>query len=402
VNRLRILHVIPSASPNQGGPSFALPLIAQSLGTGGVVMDVATTDDDGTGKHIESLLGQAVVRNGANYYYFRKQMEFYKVSFPFARWLSKEIRNYDLIHIHALFSFTSCVAAHLAMKNGVPYVIRTLGVLNRWGMLNRRRILKWLSFQLIEKRILRNAAAVHFTSHQEKNEAMMSGVVMNSAVIPLGIDVSTFAYQADAAQFLARFPQAQGRKIVLFLSRIDPKKGLDLLLPAFAELRTKSPECLLVIAGEGAPPFVTELRRKAEELMIADHILWTGFLAGQEKVSAISAATIFVLPSYSENFGIAPVEALAAGLPVVISDQVGVAQDVNEFKAGLVVPCEVRALAKAMQSLITQPELRSRLASNARNLAAKKFSLEAMGTALVDLYTGLLPSAKNAPLAKAL
>ncbi|HXI93333.1 MAG TPA: glycosyltransferase, partial [Blastocatellia bacterium] len=380
---MRVLHVIPSVSPSDGGPSFAMPLIARGLELSGVQVDVATTEGDRE---------QRINQNGVSFFYFQRQSEFYKVSLPLSKWLSEHIRDYDLVHIHALFSYSSYAAARLATKNDVPYIVRPLGVLNRWGMQNRRKLLKRLSFRFIEQRIMRNAAAIHYTSEQERLEAEETGVRNQSVVIPLAVDLSGFRELPGPEPFYEKFPDARGREIILFLSRLDPKKGLDLLLRAFAKCdgrrmteddrrpttddghRSSVVGPLLVIAGDGDDQFVEGLRSLAGELGIADEILWAGFLGGDDKLSAMAAASMFVLPSYSENFGIALAEAMAAGLPCVMSDQVGIAVDANEYDAGLVVPCEVGPLTSAMQRLLDDPELRGRLGANARRLVDDRFS----------------------------
>ena len=172
--------------------------------------------------------------------------------------------------------------------------------------------------------------------------------------------------------------------MILFLSRLDAKKGLDLLLPAFAEMNRT--DAVLVIAGNGDQAFVDELRESAARLKIEGQTVLTGFLSGQEKLAAFAAASVFTLPSYSENFGIAAVEALAAGLPCVISDQVGIATEVNEFEAGLVVQCRIAELAAALQRMMNEPQLRSRMGANSRRLAANRYSTQAMTEALVRLY----------------
>jgi glycosyltransferase involved in cell wall biosynthesis len=383
---MKVLHVIPSVSPSDGGPSFAMPLIAEGLSQAGISVDVVTTDGNASTGTPNAPLYHPEIRNGINYFHFRRQSEFYKVSWAMTRWLARNVDQYDLVHIHALFSYSTGSAAYQAFSNRIPYVVRPLGVLNRWGMANRRRLVKRLSFNLIEKRILRNAAAIHYTSRQEKLEAEEAGVETPSVIIPLGIDLSEFGQLPEAELFYARFPRASGRKLVLFLSRLDPKKGLDLLIPAFAKAYRHDTQTLLVIAGGGDDGFIAELKKLAEDLKIDEQIVWAGFLSGQEKLAALAAASVFTLPSYSENFGIAAVEALAAGLPCLISDQVGIAPDVVEFDAGQVVPCKVDDLAAALQNMIGNPELRKSLGLNAGRLAARRFSTQAMSDSLVSLY----------------
>jgi glycosyltransferase involved in cell wall biosynthesis len=258
-------------------------------------------------------------------------------------------------------------------------------------MENRRRLLKQLSFRFVEQRILTNAVAIHYTSRQEKLEAEQAGVTTTPVVIPLGIDTSVFQTAVTAAAgFYERFPSAAERRIILFLSRLDPKKGLDILLHAFREVQRAHPASLLVIAGDGDREFVASLKELAAELGIAEQVLWAGFLAGDAKIEAFRAAALFALPSYSENFGLALVEAMSSGLPCVVSDQVGVAPDVEEFHAGLVVPCKAEALASALKQLLADTELRRRCGENALRLANARFSSEAMTGSLVRLYTNIV------------
>jgi len=387
---MKVLHVIPSLSPTQGGPSFALPLMARGLAQAALTIDVATTDDDGAGRHLNVPLGSAVEHEGWRVFYFRKQTELYKASWPLHRWLARHVTDYDLIHIHALFSFTSIDAARTARSRRVPYIIRPLGLLNRWGMDNRRPRLKAISFRFIERPLLRHAAAIHYTSHAEQAEAELAGAAGPPLIVPLGIDLDTFRNLPKSERFLDRFPQARGRMIVLFLSRLDAKKGLDLLLPAFASVREAVPEALLVIAGEGDEPYVTSLRAQATRLGIERDVVWTGYLSGGDKLSAFNAATVFVLSSYSENFGIALVEALAAGLPCVTTDGVAVSEHVRKYDAGLVVPCEVAPLGTALARVLADAGLRTRLSAGARRLADERFSLDVMTSSLVAAYRRIL------------
>src|SRR5262249_40241299 len=145
--------------------------------------------------------------------------------------------DYDAIHIHALFSHTSVCAARIARQRKVPFIVRPLGVLNRWGMENRRPWLKQFSFRFIEKPLLRRAAVMHYTSEQERREAEAAGVTAPAFVCPLGLDLTPFQNLPSPDLFLKRWPSAANRNVVLFLSRLDQKKGLTLLLDAFAQIK---------------------------------------------------------------------------------------------------------------------------------------------------------------------
>ena len=385
---MRVLHVIPSLAAVHGGPSVALSLIARSLVQAGVEVDVATTDDDGPGRRIaEVASGQRVEREGYGTCFFPKQSEFYKVSLPFSHWLSRNAQRYDLIHIHALFSYLSTSAARIARRRQVPYIVRPLGVLNEWGIKNRRRILKSASFRFVEAPILRHASAIHYTSRIEQEEAERSGASAGKAVIiPLGIEIDKYRNLPGPERFLDRFPQLRGRSVVLFLSRIDPKKGLDLLLPAFATASKRHPSAVLVVAGNGEKSYVRSLQGKASELGIAADILWPGHLGETDKLSALAAATVFVLPSYSENFGIALVEALAAGLPCITTTGVAIAGEISAADAGIVAEPKIDSLACALDRLLSDLELRRKYADRGQNLAHNRFFAERMSQALLSLY----------------
>src|ERR1700719_607660 len=161
---MRVLHVIPSIGPARGGPSVVMRTMARSQAACGLEVHVATTDDNGRGRLTAE---SSFVEERVTYWIFRRQTRFYTFSLPLTMWLWQHARDYDVIHIHALFSYPSIAAAFLAKLAHVPYLVRPLGVLNSWGMHHRRPWLKGLSFRLIESRVLRNAAGVQYTSAQE-------------------------------------------------------------------------------------------------------------------------------------------------------------------------------------------------------------------------------------------
>jgi glycosyltransferase involved in cell wall biosynthesis len=369
--------------------------MVHSLAQGGHEVHVATTDDDGLGR-LAVPLNAAVREDGITLWHFRRQARFYTVSWPLARWLRTHVGDYDLLHIHALFSWSTVIAAHWAWRLGVPYIIRPLGTLSRWGMTHRRRLLKRVSFRLIEHRILARAAAIHCTSQQELLETAELGTWTRIVIVPLGADLRRLECRPAYGWLARRAPHLAGRVKVLSLSRLDAIKGLDLLLVALASLAARGHELALIVAGSGQREFETALQREAKRLRFETDVVWAGFLEGAEKLAALAEADMFVLPSYSENFGVAVVEAMASGLPVVISDQVGIHREVAEAGAGLVVPCRAEPLANAIKCLAEDPGLRRELGERGRRLARERFSSEAMTAGLVQLYEETLRSARAA------
>lgn len=384
---LRVLHVIPSVAVTDGGPSKAIVLMEKALSAAGVTVTTATTDHGlrSTGDYVAAQTGEEQHPNGAARIYVHKWFDSYKVAPGIVPYLWANVRLFDVVHIHALFSFTSLAAGLIARIRRVPYIIRPLGTLANYGMTERRPALKALSLRLIEGPMLRHAAAVHFTSLAEQEEARSLGLPLRSAVIPLGVEPGP-ARQKPAPEL--QNPAFDGRQIVLYLSRLDAKKNVEGLLRAFALLKTHRKDVVLQIAGAGPADYMASLKTLATTLgLMPDRdVVWLGHIDGGVKAAAFAAADLFVLPSFSENFGIAVVEALFAGLPCVLCDGVAIAGDVQQAGAGLSVAPEPRLIADAVEQLLSDDALRLGMRANARQLAAREYSTETMALRLVALY----------------
>jgi glycosyltransferase involved in cell wall biosynthesis len=394
---MKVLHVIPSLSPSQGGPSKALPEMARGLAQAGVSVDVACTDDDGTGRRISGVTHGVPVTHadGFRVFYFPKQTEFYKVSLPLLRWLCRHAREYDVVHIHTVFSFSTLAGALAARLARVPYIVRPLGVLNAWGMKNRRRWVKALSFGLLDKPTLNRAAAIHYTSDQEAAEAAPLGLTPPPVVLPLGIDLTSFSSLPPREALAREWPQAEGKMVILFLSRLDEKKGLPVLLEAFEKVHRECPETLLMVAGDGDAALQQSLQQQSKQLGIEPSVIWTGHVSGTRKLAALAGADLFVLPSRSENFGIALLEAMAAGLPCVTTPGVALACDEVCRDAVIRTPVDdADTLARECVRLIKDGSLRHRFSTSAR-AAAQNYSSEVMAVRLLKLYDQLSSSQTN-------
>ena len=298
--------------------------------------------------------------------------------------------NDVVVHIHALFSYAAIPASAFALRSGVSYVIRPLGTLNRFGMERRRPLLKRWSYRFIERRILAGAARVHYTSEAERREAELVNAPGRPVVIPHGIDLDRFRVIPTSGWLRQRAPHLEDRTTIIFLSRLDEKKGLDLLFPAFAKVKAARPDVALVIAGDGDAPFVRTMRAYADRLGVANDIYWPGLLDDEEKRAALADSDVFVLPSYSENFGLSVVEAMATSLPVVISDRVAIHCEVASAEAGLITACDDTDLARALLAFVNNPEMRRRFGDAGRRLARDRFSADAMCAATLGMYDEIL------------
>lgn len=377
---MKVLHVIPSLSAAHGGPTQAMLTIERALRDAGVDVETATTDDDGPGRRIARAHAAALAEGAAVRWYFPRTIEFYKASPAFVPWIAREVRRFDVVHIHSLFSFTTPVAAWAARRANVPYVVRPLGTLDRYGVVQRRPWLKALSMRWVERPLLQHAAAVHFTSETEAAEAKRLGWDMRPVVIPLAVDAAAGPPRAFSSAGLR----------VLFLSRLDPKKNIEGLLDAVAMVRADVSALQLSVAGAGEAAYVAQLKSRADALGIAANVRWLGHVSGEAKLQALRDADVFVLPSFSENFGVAAAEALAAGIPCIVGEGVAIGHDIATAGAGFTVAPDAASIAQGIRGFVAQRAEWASMSQQASRLAGERFSPEAMARALKRLYADIL------------
>ena len=286
--RLRVLHVIPSVAISDGGPSHAMAAIEAALSDAGIAVTTATTDHDYRGQGVQPS-GVMARDPRVERHYARKRIGFYKVAPGLVPYFLHSIGSYDVVHIHALFSFAPVVAAWIARWRNVPYIVRPLGTLGSYGVGQRRRRLKRLSIALIEGPILRHAAAVHFTSQSELDEAGRTGIACRGVVIPLGVPGPPRANAGLREQH--SFP-GQCRS-VLFLSRLDPKKNIEGLIDAFGASQELQRTCRLLIAGDGPLAYVEALKRRVALAGFGEQVVWLGHVADESKAAAFARADVF-------------------------------------------------------------------------------------------------------------
>jgi len=378
---MRVLQVIPSVSTVHGGPSHVLALLEQGLCAEGVSVTTATTDDDGPARRLE--IDAPLQGHGLRRIYFRKWFDFYKVAPAMLPWLWRNVRTFDVVHIHSLFSFASVAAGLMARGRGVPYIIRPLGTLSQYGLTQRRPWLKRLSLAVLESRILGHAAALHFTSEAEWEEAELINLPLRGVVIPLAAQVEP---RGDAQRLLQDYPVLVDRQVVLYLSRLDPKKNIEGLLRAVAAVRSQRGDVVLVVAGGGQPEYTKSLKGLAQALGLEPDVVWLGHVGGARKAAAFAAAQVFVLPSLSENFGVAGVEAMLAGVPCIFGQGVAIARDAKRAGASITVTSEPESIARALMELVGDKPRQEEMGRRASEFAERQYSVQTMATRLITLY----------------
>ncbi len=308
---------------------------------------------------------------------------------PLACALRRKIPASDLVHIHSLYLFHDLVAGHYCRRYGIPYLIRPHGTLDPF-IHRRHRGRKRLMEYCFENRNIRGAAALHFTTAQEAELAAPYAFGTPGLVVPLGVSQDEFASMPEPGSFRRQHPEIGDSRIILFFGRINFKKGLDILAQAFGTVARRRQDVHLVIAGPDNEGWGGRVRTWLEEEGMAARTTFTGMLLGPQRLAVLRDASLFALPSYSENFGLAVVEAMAAGLPVIISDQVNIWQEVETGGAGRVIPCDAAALAEQILDLLDHPEAAAQMGRKGRALVQERFQWPQVGRSLAEAYARII------------
>jgi len=392
---MKILHIIPSYLPAKlaSGPIIPTHNLNKELVKKGIEVVVYTTNLDGT-KILDVPLNQEIDIDGVKVFYFPISFRSWQYSFALHRALAKNVKNFDLIHITSVFLSVSTLGAYYAKKFKKPYIISPHGSLMS-DPLSRHSLKKKVYLNLIEKKNLKEAV-VHFLVDQEKDDYLKTNLPLKEAVvIPNGIDnkenikkttffnfnmsingnVDIKNLDFQKTNFRTKFGIGSDKKLVLFLARLHPIKGLDTLIPAFSEVIKKNSRVVLILAGPDEINYKKEVELKIEnyQLKISKDVVFTGMLTGEDKISALQESDIFVLPSYSECLPMAVIEAMYFGLPVIVTRNVGIASFIEKAGAGIVVEKNEKQLAEAILKILNNSDLGKEMGRRGRNLVEIEF-----------------------------
>lgn len=383
---MRILHVLTSIDPSTGGPANVLLRLARvQAARRGHAVRVITADDPATIGAVTEQLCSAGVAHGAC-----GPMRGPLGKGPTTR---REIEvalraGIDVVHVHGVWQHTPHAGAAAARAAGVPYIMRPCGMLDPWS-LRQGWLKKRLFLALVARRHLNGASALHYTTDTERRLVEPLGLRPRALVIPNGLDWEEFETLPPRGAFRAAHGIGE-RTLILFLSRVHHKKGLDLLLPAFARL----PEggAMLAVVGPGEAGYVEELRAQAASLGIGQRVIFPGMISGPARLEALRDADLFCLPSYQENFGVSVIEALGVGTPVLISDQVNICNEVAAAGVGDVVPCRVEPLARRMSEMLENRARLAEMAARARPWVERTFRWDAIAAQIDGMYEQVVRS----------
>lgn len=371
---MRILHVMPNVSRAFGGPTESLVGYVRAAQAYGVDVHVAAPavtaadrrwlDAEMPGAHLHAFA--------------RAGRHAWVVAPGLWMWLWQRGKCYDAIHVHGLFNPVSSLAARICVGRGNPVVMRPFGTLSRYTF-SRQAALKRMYFHLLDRPALQAAGAVHFTTRAEQEEASRLPLDLRGRahVVPPPWRGSAQAAALDAKA---------ARPTVLYLSRLHPKKNVTGLVDAWHTVVEAHPEAHLWIAGDGAEAYVRALRDRVARLGLRGHVSFLGFVQGEEKARVLRQAWAFALPSHQENFGVAVLEAVAAGLPVVISREVQLASFIERHALGRVVERSPEVVAEALKAVLADEDQRACVAAAGPAAVTNTFGLERVGRQLVALY----------------
>jgi len=388
---MKVLHIIPSVASVRGGPSQAVLQMVKALNNANIQAEIATTNDNGTDL-LNVPLGKCIDYQQVPVWFFPRfsppllSLREFAFSRELTIWLWQNIRNYDLLHIHAIFSYSSTIAMAIARSQKIPYIVRPLGQLCTWS-LQQSTIKKQLYLRIVEKANLNHSQSIHFTSEAEQQEASLLNLISPSFIIPHGLSIPPKI--SDAYQRLRQhFNLPVDEPIILFLSRLHPKKGLDYLIPALGKISNH--RFTFVLAGNGDPDYENAIKSLLIDHKIQNRTFFTGFVKGEIKNLLMQGADLFALTSYSENFGISVLESLAAGTPVIITPSVALSDIVQQQNLGYVPELNVNAISADIQNFLDNPQESKNMGDRARQFILDNYTWDSIAPRIISVYQDLI------------
>lgn len=390
---MRILHVVPTYIPayRYGGPIFAVHGLCKALAKLGNNVHVFTTNVDGE-RDSNVPLGIPINLDSVKVWYFpSKRLRRLYWSPPMQKELEKQIREFDIVHLHSIFLWPTWAAARLARKYKKPYIISPRGMLVKELIERKSRFAKNLWISLIERKNLEHAAAIHVTTESEKEEAQKFGINLPRIfIIPNGVDINNG--ETDQKQIIPNIGHIINKKpYLLFLGRINWKKGLDRLIPALKFV----PDIPLISAGNDEENYKPKLETIAVTYGVLKRINFIGPVYGEDKTALLKNASALVLPSYSENFGNVVLEAMAVGCPVVVTPEVGVSDIVQKSGAGLVVKGNPETLGKEIRNILSNPDQCINIGMKGKKVVKEKFTWNTVAGQMDEVYRKVRDSYKK-------
>jgi glycosyltransferase involved in cell wall biosynthesis len=387
---MRVLMVVPALGAVYGGPSKSVLELTQAIAnlgkTSGITIDVVTTNANGTEKLDVSLHTWIDQENYRIQYFSYWDLFDYKFTPSLTAWLFQNVRDYDLVHTNAIFSYPILPAYWACQLHHIPFIVTPRGMLEPWA-LAYKAWKKNLYFSLLEKPALQKASCIHMLASTEAERIDCLGLVTPIEVVPNGIQRYHFDIKTDPHIFYNQFPETEGKKLIIFLGRIDPKKGLDLLTIAFQEIYQRFKDVHLVVAGPDSVSYAATVKQCLADYQCLEAVTFTGIITGELKYAALAAASIYVAPSYSEGFSMSVLEGMAAGLPCVITTGCNFPEASEVAK---IVNINAVEITEAIASFLEYPEQAKMMGDRARDFILENYTWDQIAVKMVSIYRNIL------------
>lgn len=386
---MRILHVSGWLSPRYGGSTSVILGDVAALTSLGHEAEIVTTNIDGPGT-LDVETGRPLLWEGV-------QVRFHQLSIPrrfLTSWplvmdLRSRVSGFDVVHVHSLYRFHTIAAARIARRSRVPYVVQPHGSLDPWHR-SRRRLAKNLYHAFADDPVIRGAAAVVCTSTAEEDAIRDLGYAVPTWVIPVGIDADALRTPAPSDQIPDESPSGAESKVIVFLGRISEKKGVDLLVDAFLMIAASNPTARLVVGGPDDEMIGRKLAPEIASAGLGNRVDFIGLVGGARKRSLLQDASVLVLPSADESFGIVVAEAMAVGCPVIVSPHVAIADLVRRTRSGIVAERDAADIAQAIVAILLHPGVAARMGEAGRKAVDENFIWPRVASELERLYAAVI------------
>lgn len=398
---MKILHITLAYEPawHLGGVVRAVSQLCRGMAVLGHQVTVYTTDS-GIDRRMKVPTQHAVELGGVKVYYFQTRYSlYYGYSPDLGKACRKNLKNFDIIHLASPWAYPGIAAGHFARRQGIPYVISPHGsLLLKYHA--PKFLKKWLYLNLVEKWNFRRATAIHYTTELERRGNILIKTKSPSFIVPNGVDLSEFDDLPSKHEARNALGLPGGQLLVLYFGRLEkPRKALDILVQAFA--RTLAATALPAVLCLAGPDFGHQglLQDLARSLGIAERVIFTGYIPPEKRKAILAAADLSALVSYpGENFGIAALEAMLAGVPALFSINVGFHQEAVAAGAAVAVPVQVEPMAKALGQLLADPDKLRAMGQAARSFARGRYDYKVIAAEMVQAYEDILSGRRSPDL----
>ena len=392
---MKVLFIAPYIGKSYGGTSKIVTEITKAISKLDITIDLVTTNANGNNK-LELPTNLWLKKKSYRIRYFDCWHQYdFVMSLSLIKWLFHHLVEYDLVHTHTIFAPQILFAQWLCQLNHIPYISTPHGMLEPWA-LSFKAWKKKVYYNLLEKSVLKRAHAIQGTASTETNNLKSLGF-LTSFLVSNGINIQDYESLAQPAVLYEKFPETKNKTLLLFLGRIDPKKGLDLLAPAFAKVHQNFPNTHLVIAGPDSINFLPTAKKFFRDAGCPEAVTFTGMLKGDLKLAALAAASIYIAPSYSEGFSMSILEGMAAGLPCIITTGCNF-PEAAEAKVAHVVDIDVESISNTLINCLQDPEQAKQMGKNARQFIFDNYTWDIAAQKLVKAYQKILNQQLKQPI----